>query len=261
MSFLGDILNRRRETSTKVKAAKAKAKAEAKLEAKLNKAKAKAAQKLEEKAYKQGQKDRAKEHRQELRATVKSDRKRAKLDAKAMKRAEKIRKNGAKQERKDLKAKRRHHEKLAANLLEQQRQSGLTKDKVNGWIGSGRVMVPVALPLLYRGITWLQNRDQDSQARTFGVTGSQAARFAGHGAPLRARIEAIRESLADLKKSGRTIPSGFVADADDRLDTLVSAVRNAEHMSPDQRRRAHRTISAELDGLDSEIMGHLGVRA
>lgn len=261
MSFLGDILNRRRETSTKVKAAKAKAKAEAKFEAKLNKAKAKAAAKLDKKAFKQGQKDEERRHRKELRAAVKTDRKRAKLDAKAAKRAERIRRGSEKQERKDLKAKRRHQQKLAANILEQQRQSGLTKEKVNGWIGSGRILVPVALPLAYRGITWLQNRSQNSQARRFGVTGAQAARFAGFGAPLRARIEAIRGSLGDLRTSGRAIPAGFLSDAGDRLDALDAAVRNAEHMTPDQRRRAHRSISSELDALDGEIMAHLGVRA
>ena len=55
--------------------------------------------------------------------------------------------------------------------------------------------------------------------------------------------------------------SGFVKDADNRLDLLVDAVETAEHMTPDQRRRAHTSISAELDGIDSEIMAKMGLTA
>lgn len=272
MSFLGDYRDRRREMKLKLKAAKAKAKEDAKHEAKLKQqayrdgvkaaeAERKRDEKAGKKAAKRDAKAAKKAAKRDAKAAKRDDKRTRKLDERAMKRAEKIRKAGAKDEKKAFKAKRKHQTRMAEKILEQQRNRGVTKDKAKSWVGAARLLIPVALPLGYRLMTFVQNRGLDSSARKFGVTGDATARFHGYGAPLRARIEAIRESLERLDKSNASGTAGFVKDADKRLDLLVDAVETAEHMTPDQRRRAHTSISAELDGIDSEIMDRMGLRA
>lgn len=250
MSFLGDYRDRRRETKLKLKAAKAKAKEDAKHEAK-----------LKDKAYRDGLKAAEVERKRDVKATAKEAKLERKLDKRAVARAEKIRKAGWKDERKALKAKHKHQTRMAEKILAQQRSQGLTSDKAKGYVGAARLLLPVALPIGYRLMTFAQNRGQDASARKFGVSGDAVARHHGYGAPLLARIDAIRTSLERLEKSRATGTAGFVKDADSRLDLLVDAVETAEHMTPDQRRRAHLSISAELDGIDSEIMAKMGLTA
>lgn len=261
MSFFRDYRDRRRETKLKLKAAKAKAKEDARHEAK-----------LKDKAYRDGvkaadreRKDNLKVAGKQLRAEEKSAKKQrraqAKLDKKALKRAEKIRHAGAKDEKKALKAKHKHQTRMAEKILEQQRSQGLTKDKAKGWVSATRLLIPVALPLAYRALTMAQNRGHDSEARKFGVSGDAVARYHGYGAPLRARVHAIRESLERLDEKQSVNAAGFIKDARDRLDVVVDGIDTAEHMTPDQRRRAHASISAELDAVDAEIMTKLGFTA
>lgn len=250
MSFIRDYRDRRRETKLKLKAAKAKAKEDARHEAK-----------LKDKAYRDGLKAAEVERKRDSKAAAKEAKLERKLDKRAMKRAEKIRKAGWKDEQKALKAKHKHQSRMAEKILEQQRKQGMTSDKAKGWVGATRLLLPVALPIGYRLMTFVQNRGQDASARRFGVSGDAVARFHGYGAPLRARIEGIRGSLERLEKSKASGTAGFVKDADNRLDLLVDAVETAEHMTPDQRRRAHTSISAELDGIDSEIMAKMGLTA
>ena len=138
---------------------------------------------------------------------------------------------------------------------------GLTSDKAKGWVGAARLLLPVALPIGYRLMTFVQNRGQDASARQFGVSGDAVASHHGNRAPLRARIEGIHGSLDRLEKSKASGTAGFVKDARNRLDLLADANETSEHMTPDQRRRAHVSISAELDGIDSEIMGKMGLTA
>ncbi|WP_245803316.1 DUF6474 family protein [Corynebacterium sphenisci] len=250
MSFLGDIRDRRREGRLALKAARTKAKEDARHEAKLKR-----------RALKQGRKEEARRLKAETRATERGARRAAKRDRSALKHLDKIHAKQAKQEAKAAKAKRRHQTKLAEKVLEQQRQAGFGKEKAKSWIGGGRLLLPVLVPLAYRGVTWLQNRGQESEARRLGVTADAVARHPGNGAPLLARIDAVRDAVDRLRSSGLAGAVGFASDADDRLDVLVDGVKNAEHLPPRQRRRAHDSIAAELDGLDSEIMDRLGIRA
>ena len=125
MSFLGDYRDRRREMKLKLKAAKAKAKEDAKHEAK-----------LKDKAYRDGRKAAEAERKRNAKDAKKEAKRNAKLDTRAAKRAEKIRKAGWKDEQKALKAKHKHQENVAAKILEQQRNQGLTRDKAKGWVGA-----------------------------------------------------------------------------------------------------------------------------
>ena len=259
MSFIGELRQRRREINKQVKAAKAKAKEEARQEAKLKRK----AQKAEFKAAKRDQKHQQKlEIRaadREVRRIKKLKKQELKLDNRALKRADKLRRDQAKDERKALAAKQKYQTKMAEKILAQQKAAGFNKDKVKSWIGGGRILIPVLVPLAYRAITGLQQRNLDGKAKKFGVTSGDAARFQGYGAPLRARIEATRESLKALDKSNAPAAKGFIKDANSRLDLLAEAVASAEKMTPDQRRRAHQSMTAELDGLDRQIITELGV--
>ena len=248
MSFLGDIRERRRETAKQVKAAKAKAKEEARHAARLNRK----AHKAEVKAAKRDQKHQHKLELKEAAGRVRS------LENRALKRAEKIRKASAKDEKKALAAKQRHQTKMAEKILQQQRSQGFNKDKAKSWIGGARLLVPVLVPLAYRAITAIQRREHSSAAQKFGVSANDAARYQGHGAPLLARIEATRGSLTELRKSGVKGTDGFIKDANSRLDVMTDAINTAEKMTPEQRRRAHHSITAELDSLDRQIISELG---
>lgn len=258
MSFLGDIRERRRETAKQVKAAKAKAKEEARHAARLNRK----AHKAEVKAAKRDQKHQHKLELKEAAGRVRSEeklgKKELKLENRALKRAEKIRKASAKDEKKALAAKQRHQTKMAEKILAQQRSQGFNKDKAQSWIGGARLLVPVLVPLAYRAITAIQRREHSSAAQKFGVSADDAARYQGHGAPLLARIEATRGSLTELRKSGAKGTDGFIKDANSRLDVMTDAINTAEKMTPEQRRRAHHSITAELDSLDRQIISELG---
>jgi len=78
------------------------------------------------------------------------------------------------------------------------------------------------------------------------------ARHSGPGADLKARIAGMEKSLATYK-----LPQGFQTDVAERLQALRTAVENTDRMSPEQRKRAHRTISADLDELNKEVLARL----
>lgn len=259
MSFLGEFRQRRREAAKLVKAAKAKAKEEARQDAKLKRKAQKEQAKADKREQKHQHKLEIKAAADEVRRMEKLNKKELKLDNRALKRAEKLRKARAKDEKKALAAKHRYQMKMAEKVLEQQRSHGFSKDKAKSWIGGGRLLVPVLVPLAYRAITAVQRRNQEVEAKKFGVSGSDVARFQGYGAPLRARIEATRESLKELGRSGAPGTDGFIKDANSRLDVMEDAIASAEKMTPDQRRRAHQSLTAELDGLDRQIISELGV--
>ena len=258
MSFLGDIRERRRETAKQVKAAKAKAKEEARHAARLNRKAHKAEVKAAKREQKHQHKLELKEAAGRVRSEEKLSKKELKLENRALKRAEKMRKAGVKEEKKALAAKQRHQMRMAEKILEQQRSRGFNKDKAKSWVGGARLLVPVLVPLAYRAITALQRREHSAAAQKFGVTAADAARHHGHGAPLLARIESTRRSLKELRRSSTKATDGFIKDANSRLDIMTDAIHAAEKMTPEQRRRAHHSITAELDSLDRQIISELG---
>lgn len=262
MSYLKEFRKRRdnlrKEMRKQVKAAKAKAREEAKQAGKL-------ARQEKKEAAKVAQRERKHEHKVEIAAakaekkhTAKQNAKAHKLEGKALKRAEKIRKAQAKDEKKALAAKQKYQMNMAQKILDQQRARGFSKEKAKSWVGGGRILIPVLTPLAYRAITTLQNRQQESSAKKFGVSADAVARHHGYGAPLRARVEATRSSLKELNSNPLATP-GFVKDANKRLDVIDDALDTAENMTPDQRRRAFQSITSELNGLDSQILDQLGV--
>lgn len=157
-----------------------------------------------------------------------------------------------KAEEKGLKARRKHEKKLAKTQLQKQREAGITGKKVRSWAGTARVLIPLALPLVYRGIVAIQQGQEDQRARKAGVSPELLAKHSGHGATLKARIEGLRLNIQDAD-----LPTGFKQDVRDRLDKLTAAVDNAEYMTPAQRRRAHASINGDIDVVAGEIQQRL----
>ncbi|KQB83397.1 DUF6474 family protein [Corynebacterium oculi] len=196
-------------------------------------------------------------------AQIKAAKTRAKAEVKAQAKARqrqakllaKQEKGLLKAEQKGLQAKRKHERKMAENKLAQIQAGKFNADNVKRWTGAARLLTPILLPLAYRGLTALREQTNSAQARRMGVTSDQMAQFSGYGAPLKARIHGIKESLKD---SG--LPSGFVRDVEDRLEELSASLDNAEYMTEEQRRRAHTSIARDIDQVTNEIQGRLKQR-
>lgn len=192
-----------------------------------------------------------------VRAEVKAARSRAVAEVKAQSKAQaRQQKLLAKQEKlllkteaKGLKRKRRHEQKLAKTELAKIKAGRFNASNVNRVAGALRAAAPIVLPLVYRGIVAGREELEKRKARTAGVSVDQLASFGGHGASLKARTAGIRNSLADAP-----VPAGFKRDVRDRLDEIDAAINSAEFMTPQQRRRAHASISSDIDGVTQEIV-------
>ena len=145
-----------------------------------------------------------------------------------------------------------HERRMAENTLEQLRAGRLNAGTFKRYAGLARVALPVMLPLIYRAITAGREQVVDARARRVGVSADELARFSGHGADLKARIDGINRTL-----NRDQLPSGFIRDVEDRLAELHTATDNAEFMTPEQRRRAHATISRDIDAVTQEIQERL----
>lgn len=195
------------------------------------------------------------ENRRQKKAAYKAAKVKAKAEAKASakleKRKEAYLRKTAKQVRKaddkQLKARRKHEEKMAKASLEQLKAGTFNAKTVMRYAGAARVAAPVVLPLLYRGLTQLQNGSLSASARSQGVKGSSSAGFAVQGGSHLARIEKVRGTL----DSG--LPSGLQRDLDERLDDLTRAVKNSESMNKAQSQRVLDSVSNDLDLIESQI--------
>ncbi|QDZ43388.1 DUF6474 family protein [Corynebacterium sp. sy039] len=183
--------------------------------------------------------------RQEVKSAAKLDLKRDKLLAKQEKHL-------LKEEKKGLKAKRKHEKGLAKTELEKLKAGQFNKDTVLRYSGAARTLAPFILPLLYRGVVAVRGQLDAKRAQRLGISSEELGQFSGHGAPLKARILKMRDHV----KTTQLAP-GFIQDVHDRLDELSAAVDNAEYMTTEQRKRAHRSIAAELDALAREIQHKL----
>lgn len=183
--------------------------------------------------------------RQEIKSAAQLELRRSKLLAAEEK---KLLKN----ESKLLKAQRKHREKMATAELQRLRKGRLNSSKVLRYSAAIRAMAPLLLPLVYKAVVMVRDANTKSRAQQLGVSVDELAQHSGPGADLKARITGMEKSLATYK-----LPQGFQTDVIERLQALRTAVENADRMSPDQRKRAHRTISADLDELNKEVLARL----
>ncbi|QPK79042.1 hypothetical protein G7Y31_11190 [Corynebacterium lizhenjunii] len=198
--------------------------------------------------------------RMEAKAELKAAKSRVKAEVKAASKAQqrqqkllaKQEKLLIKSEEKGLKRKRKHEEKRAKQELAKIRAGKINASTINRYAGIIRTAAPLLLPLVYRAIVSGRQALEQRRATKAGVSADEMAAFSGHGAPLKARIAGVRNTLEDVD-----VPSGFKRDVNDRLDELEAAVDNAEYMTDQQRRRAHASISSDIDSVTQEIQERL----
>ena len=148
---------------------------------------------------------------------------------------------------KELKAQRKHNEKMAKASLEQIKAGRFNSKNVLKVAGAARVAAPFALPLFYRGVTALQEASNGSAARRNGLALKATAEFPADGSLQQARIKKIRKSL------DKGVPAGFAKDISERLDDLDTAIENSRSMNNGQTKRVLRSVSNELDLVESQI--------
>lgn len=176
MSFLSETRERRRDTKIAVQAAKARAKEEAKADAKLKRQAQKEELKRERRQDKVDNRRAARLGREELRAQERDSRRTSHRDAKieyrtikrdnhALKTLDKISKRQEKEDAKLGKKKLKFQKQKITQMLEQQQRGAFDRKRAQGWVSGARVLVPLVLPLLYRGMTVAQQKNIDSEQK------------------------------------------------------------------------------------------------
>ncbi|MBO0854468.1 MAG: hypothetical protein J2P18_11940 [Nocardia sp.] len=153
-------------------------------------------------------------------------------------------------------------EKAALKAAEKADRELLSAGQVKKYLGVARVLVPVLTPLVYRAATYVRGQLDTRRAHRLGIGVGELGNFSGHGARMQARIASLESSLGELEakggKNGDT--QKFVSATRDRLDSLTAAVHTADQMPVSRRRAVHSSISAELAGVEADILARLGVR-
>ncbi|MFT7835361.1 DUF6474 family protein [Saccharothrix sp. BKS2] len=136
---------------------------------------------------------------------------------------------------------------------------GFTPSRARNLVGVAKVLapalIPVVMPIAVRTAALVSDRYDHYRASRLGVPVDQLTRYSGRGAALHARITGFDEALEQVRGSDR----GYVETTERRLGQLLAAVRASERMPPARRRAAHRAVSADLDGLEAELLKRLGV--
>ena len=191
----------------------------------------------------------------EAKLSAKNERKRDKQAASAGRKLEAAELKSLKKVEKAQIAALKAEEKAAA-------QRGFTVAAVRKYLGVARLLTPVLLPIAYRAATVVRGQIDARRADRMGVDIDQLANFTGHGAKLSARIAGAESSTTEIlgQKPDDAETQQFAAAIRDRLGDLSTAVRAAEQMPQARRKAAHHAISAELDGVEADLLARLGVR-
>jgi hypothetical protein len=199
-----------------------------------------------------------------LKKAAKTERKAAKKDAKRHKKARrKAARRAAKDVKRAVKAGQAPPDLEAGEEHMDATKPKVTAKKARNAVSVAKVLVPAALPILtplaVRAAGACREAYDRLQARRLGVDIDSLGEFSGHGGPLRARIAGLSDSLADLREGGSSEAAEFAANATATLRQLVAAVPAAERMPAARRKQVHRAAATELDGLESQLLRHLGV--
>lgn len=124
-----------------------------------------------------------------------------------------------------------------------------------------RLLAPILTPVIYRAAIAARGVIDQRRADQLGVPLAQIGQFSGHGAQLSARIAGAEKSLRTVqeRKPKDAETKQFAAAISERLADLSAAVTAAEHMPAARRRAAHSAISAQLDGIEADLMARLGL--
>lgn len=137
----------------------------------------------------------------------------------------------------------------------------LSPARIRRTLTVSRLLAPILVPVAYRVLVAGRGLIDQRRADRLGVPLSQLGQFSGHGAALSARIAGAEQTLQQVaaKKPKDAETRQFVAAVTDRLTDLSAAVTAAENMPAERRRPAHDAISAQLDGIDADLLARLGL--
>jgi hypothetical protein len=137
----------------------------------------------------------------------------------------------------------------------------LSPTRIRRLLMVSRLLAPILTPLIYRAAMAARALIDQRRADRLGIPLAQIGQFSGQGAELSARIAGSEKSLRMVQekkpKDGET--KQFVAAISERLTDLSAAVTAAENMPATRRRTAHGAISAQLDGIEADLMARLGL--
>jgi hypothetical protein len=138
----------------------------------------------------------------------------------------------------------------------------LTPARTKRAIAMGKVVVPLLAPYAIAAASVVRAQWDDNRARRLGVSADQLGRFTGRGGSLHARISRAGEALGQLDAGADITPRAktFARETEPRLADLAMAVRAAEQMPSARRRTAFRAVAGELDRIEDQLLGHLGIR-
>ncbi|MFE3290664.1 DUF6474 family protein [Rhodococcus sp. NPDC059234] len=190
-------------------------------------------------------------------------------EAKALKHKAKVEaKLGARNDRKRMRSEEKSAKKIEkaqlATLKAQEKaaeRTGFSVGQLRRYLGIARLLTPVLAPLAYRGAVLVRGQLDQQRAAKMGIAPEELGNFTGHGAQLSARIAGAERSANDISAQFDDAETArFTAAIRGRLTELTTAVRAAEQMPTPRRKSAHQAISAELDGIEADVLARLGVR-
>jgi hypothetical protein len=141
----------------------------------------------------------------------------------------------------------------------------LTPGNARNMLGVAKVLgpavVPVVAPYVLKAAAAARDGLDRYRAHRLGVTVDDLAEYTGRGGALHARIVGADQSLAALEARPGASESDreFAATGRDTLTKLAAAVRAAERMPTARRRATHKSVAAELDPIEKELLRRLGV--
>lgn len=231
--------------------------AERKAEAKIRKAEQKALKTRVKLEARVGALEEKKRHKKALREEHKYLKKAHKAERKTTKTGIKAQKETVKSQEKAAAAEAKS---LATQQKAAEKQGILTPAKVRRYLTVGKMVAPIAGPILYRGAIAARAEITAMQARRAGVPAALLTQHGGPSAPLRARIDAARTTAQKVAAQESTDEGRAFVDAmGKRLDNLVVATDAADTMPPSQRRAAQRAIGNELSAIDNDLLARLNV--
>ncbi|WP_144209806.1 DUF6474 family protein [Mycobacterium tilburgii] len=137
----------------------------------------------------------------------------------------------------------------------------LSPTRIRRILTVSRLLAPILTPVIHRAAIAARRLIDQRRADQLGIPLAQIGQFSGHGAQLLARIAGAEKSLRTVqeRKPKDTETKQFVAAISERLADLSAAVAAAEHMPTARRRTAHSATSAQLDGIEADLMARLGL--
>ncbi|OBK57344.1 hypothetical protein A5656_17705 [Mycobacterium gordonae] len=152
--------------------------------------------------------------------------------------------------------------KVAESELKAAREGKLlSPTRIRRTLTVSRLLAPVLTPLIYRAAIAARGMIDQRRADQLGIPLAQIGQFSGHGARLSARVAGAEQSLRAVQEKKPKDPETkqFVSAISERLADLSAAITAAENMPTQRRRAAHAAISAQLDGIEGDLLARLGL--